>query len=355
MVLLEFSTSLDVLATMTIFGAVALAAAAVFLVDLRALILRTAGVVAAGYVLAGVLVSPFVFFMVFHEHTTPEQNSPFLANDLMSWFRPDSSLVVATSHGTDAASRQFGGLAYFGIPLLIVVALYLWENRRRRTGWLLAACFLVPTLAGLGHRLIFDGDITRIGTPWSLVDRLPGLELLIPQRFPLYAFLAAAVMVALWLSSRGSLARWAVALLALAFMVPNVRGDFWNQPVSTPAFFSTDLHRQYLDEDDNVITVPIIGDNMRWQAEAEFDFRIAGGGVGAFPESFTRYPAFNTLISSQLTPDYRAQLRRFIADKGVTAVVLDKGTASPTWLKLFGSLGVRPVDTGGVLLYRLNR
>jgi hypothetical protein len=352
-VALEFLTSNDVLATMTVFGAVALAAGAALYVEMRPLIIRTAGVIAAGYAAAVVLVSPFIFFMLFREHTTPEQNSPFLANDIVSWIHPDSSLAIATDHGTGPDARKFGGLAYFGIPLLILVAAYLWESRRTRRGRLLAICFGAPLLAGLGHRLIVDGDITSVGTPWSLVDRLPGLHLLVPQRFPLYAFLAAAVMLSIWLARRDALGRWAVALLALAFMVPNVRGSFWNEPLATPAFF-TGGDRGGLGAGDNVITIPIIGDNMRWHAESKFRFRIAGGGVGAFPESFTSYPAFNTLITNQVTARSPAQLRRFIRDKRVTAVVASKAHLSPDMRRLLATLGVRPEDTGGVLLYRLD-
>lgn len=351
---LQFSISLDVLATMTLFGAVALAAGAVLYVELRALILRTAAIIAAAYAAAAVLVSPWVFFMLFRGHTKPEQNNPFLANDLVSWYRPDSSLAIATDHGTGPESRQGGGLAYFGIPLLIVVAAYLWEDRRSRRGRFLATCFFVPLLAGLGHRLIVNGEITAVGTPWSLVDRLPGLDLLVPQRFPLYAFLAAAVMLTLWLSRRRTApARWTVALLAVAFMVPNTSGGFWNQPLETPAFFAGSEYRKRLAATDNVITIPIIGDNMRWQAEADFGFRIAGGGVGAFPESFTRYPAFGTLISGRPEPESPAELRRFVDDKGVTAVVAAKSYLSPEMRRLLDTLGVRPVDTGDVLLYRL--
>ncbi len=34
-------------------------------------------------------------------------------------------------------------------------------------------------------------------------------------------------------------------------------------------------------------------------------------------------------------------------------IVVDKRAFPAPWLTLFGSLGVRPVDTGGVLVYRL--
>jgi hypothetical protein len=39
--------------------------------------------------------------------------------------------------------------------------------------------------------------------------------------------------------------------------------------------------------------------------------------------------------------------------KGVTAVVAEKGSIGPGRERMLASLGVRPVDVGGVLVYRL--
>jgi hypothetical protein len=356
-VVVQYLTSNDVLATTTVFGALALAAAFALYVELRAAILRTAAVIAAAYLSAVVLLTPVLFFMLFREHTTPEQNTPFFANDLVSWFFPDSSMLLAKSHAPGGTDPHFGGLAYFTIPLLVLVAVYCTRNRRSRQAQLLGLCFALPTVAGLGHRLTVDGDITRIGLPWSAVDHLPGLELLVPQRFPLYAFLAAAVISSLWLAVRGSgVMRWALALAAVALMLPWVGGSYWKTPLSTPEFFAAGIYRDYLDEDDHVLTIPIIGDSMRWQSEEKFDFELAGGGVGAFPESYTRYPIFGTFISGgPLPPNYAAELRRFVRDKGISAVVVDKTALNPERERLFASLGVDPLDTGGVMLYRLGR
>ena len=102
-----------------------------------------------------------------------------------------------------------------------------------------------------------------------------------------------------------------------------------------------------------MLTIPAWGPNERWQADTGFRFKLAAGYAGnPFPLSYSRYPTWNTLLTGRLTPDYRAQLRRFVLAKGVTAIVVDKTVSGP-WRTLFGTLGVRPVDTGGVLFYRL--
>jgi len=54
-----------------------------------------------------------------------------------------------------------------------------------------------------------------------------------------------------------------------------------------------------------------------------------------------------------LPPNYARELRRFLAAKHVTAIVVAQGFGGP-WARLFGTLGVRPVTTGGVVLYRLD-
>ncbi|MEA2417825.1 MAG: hypothetical protein QOE60_31 [Thermoleophilaceae bacterium] len=349
----QFFTSNDVLVTFTIFAAVTLALAFALFVEWRPLLLRTAGVIVAGYAGAAVLATPALFHMLFHGHTTPEQNTPLYANDLVSWVVPDSSLLVADTHEINGTPPQYGGLAYFGIPLLMLIGFHLWRNRNGRTARLLALCFAIPALCGLGHRLTVDGDVTRLGLPWSVVDRLPGIELLVPQRFALYAFLAAALILALVLAREPRVPAWGLGLLAVVAIVPWVGSAYWKAPVYTPAFFTTGEYRSHLTSKDRVLPIPIIGDSMRWQAEEDFPFKLVGGGVGAFPKGYTSYPAFGMLISGEAGPDYAAEMRRFVRAKGTTAVVAEKAAISPGRAKLLASLGVKPVDVGGVLLYRL--
>jgi hypothetical protein len=350
----QFFTSNDVLVTFTIFAAIALALAFALFVERRPLLLRTAGVIVAGYLGAAVLATPALFHMLFHGHTTPEQNTPLYANDLVSWVVPDSSLLVAETHRINGTPPQYGGLAYFGVPLLMLAGWYAWRNRGSRTARLLVLCFAIPALCGLGHRLTVDGDVTRLGLPWSVVDRLPGIELLVPQRFTLYAFLAAALIVALALSGRPRLPAWGLGLLAVVAIVPWLGSAYWKAPVYTPAFFTTGEYRSQLSENDRVLPLPIIGDSMRWQAEEDFPFKLIGGGVGAFPKGYTRYPAFGMLISGEAGPNAAREMRRFVRAKGVTAVVAEKGSIGPGRQRMLASLGVEPVELEGVLLYRLH-
>jgi hypothetical protein len=53
-----------------------------------------------------------------------------------------------------------------------------------------------------------------------------------------------------------------------------------------------------------------------------------------------------------VTPSSRAQLRRFVADKGVTAIVVQDAFAEQ-WGPLLATLGARPRQEDGVVVYRL--
>jgi hypothetical protein len=138
------------------------------------------------------------------------------------------------------------------------------------------------------------------------------------------------------------------------FVLPNVGNAIWRTPSADPELISDGGYREVLNERDRVLTVPAWGPNMRWQANADFEFKLAAGYLGAFPESYTRYPIWDTLLSGQLIPGYEVELRRFVRDKGVTAVLVEERAPGP-WDELFGTLGVRPRRTGGMLLYRLER
>ena len=138
----------------------------------------------------------------------------------------------------------------------------------------------------------------------------------------------------------------------MAFVLPNVGNTIWNTPIEDPPLFAKGNEGSVVDEDDRVLTVPAWGANMRWQAEADFDFKLAAGYVGAFPRSYQRYPGWQMVLSGRLQPGYAAKLRRFVRDKGVTVILQDSRYHQP-WSKLFGTLGVPPRRVGGMLVYRL--
>ena len=347
----QFLTSTEVLLTSTIFGATALAVAFLLLPDRRRDLLRVTGLLFAAGAAMAVVVSPFLYHFFFGEHFEPV--ATYFATDASAFVLPPH--LVALTPKPDAAAGFRGAVTttYVGLPLILLSALFLWQRRRERIAWVLLLCALIPAVASLGPGLILRGKLTDVTLPWDLVNDLPLIQHALPVRFALFVILPLAIVVAMWLTTGGR-ARWALAILVVLTFLPAVGDTFWKTSVSDPAFFSEGRYRDRLRSADRVITIPAMGANERYQAKTKMAFKIAGGYLGTnFPEGYTRFPTWQTLLNGQLTPDYARQLRRFVDAKGVTAIVVDKRYGGP-WRQLFGSLGVRPEDTGGVLYYRLS-
>jgi hypothetical protein len=351
----QYLTSTEVLATSTLFGGFALVVAFALLADLRQHLLRVAGLLALAYACAAVLVSPFLYYFFFGHHYPP--GATRFEADLSSFVLPPRLVFAQLHAGPPYIGSDLEG--YLSLPLVLLAADVAW--RRRRSGWTLviAITALAAAIASLGGRLIVRGHHTSIWLPWSIFSHLPVLRYAIPVRFALFVILPVALLAAIGLADapgeprwRG-VERWLLAAAAIVLIAPSVGNAAWNVGVADPPFFAHGTYKRYLRADDHVLTVPAWGPNGRWIADAGFPFALSTGYAGnPFPASYTRYPTFETLLTGRLTPDYAAQLRRFVAAKHVTAVVVLDGLPGP-WRTLFGTLGVRPVNTGGVLVYRL--
>jgi len=358
LIALQFLTSVETLVMGTVFGSVALGAAYGLFEELRARVFRTAKWVIAGYLGAGVLVSPLLYFMAFRAHAVPNQASSALGLDLLSWLVPDSSLALASSHATGGTPPYAGGFGYLGLPIVIIILIYAWQHRAERAGRLGLACLLVPTIAALGTGLTISGTHTEvghttIGLPWAMLAGLPGLNRAIPQRFMLFSFLAVAVIVATWLSGDFGYRRVGLALLAVGSLLPNVASASWRFPLTTPSFFANGEYRPYLRSNDRALILPVVS-GERWQAQADLPFQLVGGYLGAQPESYQRYAAYDRLFYGSLQPQRdSSSLHRFLTNKAVSVVVADERI--PQAHTLANALGVKPAQIGGVLVYRLRR
>jgi len=350
----QLLTSTEVLATATIFGGLAYVIAIALYRERRPALLRAAALLAAAYAIAAVLVSPLLYFFFFGHQYPP--GATFFPADLAAFVLPPSLVAIAYHNPPYIGSNSE---PYLGLPLISLILAWTWTERRRRRTWLIVTPMLAAALCSLGRTVIIRGHITSIPGVWRLLAHLPILRYAIPVRLSLFVVTGAAVIVALFLAGNGtgfraaSWWRWALAALAIASVVPDVGSSSWRTIERDPAFFASGQYHRYLRASDNVLTVPVWGPNERWQADTGFAFNLSAGYAGnPFPPAYSRYPSWGTLLSGRLTPDYAAQIRRFVHDKRVTAIVVD-ATAIGPWRALFAPLGVTPVQTGGVSFYRL--
>jgi len=93
---------------------------------------------------------------------------------------------------------------------------------------------------------------------------------------------------------------------------------------------------------------------MMWLAESGMNFRLAAGLTGLQPMEIRRWPVVNVFFGSRDLPEPELQLKAFIANLGVTAIVIDASDPRvPQWKELLASLNLTPMEVSGVLLYRI--
>jgi hypothetical protein len=359
--ILQFLFSNELFATLTVFGAAALALAFVLLPDKVRPDLRSAAVhIGCAYGIAAVALSPYLYAIVARGvPRVPIAEPDVYSSDVLNLLVPTPLLLIGGA-AFEPVARGFSGNyaeagAYLGLPLLLIIGLFARTGWRRPEGRLLLCALGAVVLASLGPTLHVAGHPT-IPLPWRLAIGLPVIKTALPGRFAVYAALIAAIIAALWLrAAPAARARWALVCLAVIFLVPDVWRPGWTAAAATPRFFSDGLYRSDLRQGETVLIIPYgaNGNGMLWQAETGMYFRMAEGvGTGSIPQDFFRWPINYTLYSGRLIPDYANQLRAYLAAHAIGAIVVADGAPGP-WPQLFATLGSEPLRRGGVSLYRV--
>jgi len=359
----QLMTSTEVLLTLTLMLALGLVLGLVFLRDERGRLLASLVPIGAGYVLAGIVTSPFLYYL--HEGYTPSTYADplFFSADLANLVLPTRLIAIGGPSLTGTTAHLAGNLNeqdfYLGLPLLAVLLVFALRVRRSAAARFLVAAFALVTLVALGQKLHVDGH-RLFWLPWSLVAEKPLVNNILPARFALYAWLIAAVVTALWTSSqRGSLARSVVLpVLAVAALVPALQHADFRQRPERWAFFSDQLYKHCVPRGETLAVFPFgkWGDSLLWQAESGFWFRMAEGNMGrssAYPPNFVSDPTIGKLTFKFIDPHVRptmAELLRYAGSHGVDRIVsvvihaYPDGTMMHAFgpVQLYGSVLVAP-------------
>ncbi|HXZ83262.1 MAG TPA: hypothetical protein VED84_05890 [Acidimicrobiales bacterium] len=218
---------------------------------------------------------------------------------------PAHLAAVGTTYvGNDLAENG----SYLGIPLVLLLLVLLFWNRRDRFVVVLAFTGFVAFLLSLGTPLNLGGHATGIALPFAILEKIPVLENLIASRFSLFVVLASAFIYAIgldrwkrdvWSSARvarsGILHRGGraskvrshvpivgvVALVGAGVLVPLVpQMPFVSQAADVPPYFTSAAVRE-IPNGSAVVTYPYdlsaVNYGMLWQAIAGFSFKLVGG------------------------------------------------------------------------------
>ena len=325
-----FSISTELVATASVFGAVALLGAFAFGDEARGRILRAGLETGAAYAVAAVLLLPVLIPALQHAPHGSVRSPERASVDLLSFVVPRNGTLIGGERYRDISSdfttNPSEDGAYVGLVLLAMLAAFAFTERRHRETWLLLGFAVFAGLLALGPEMHIRG-IGHTPLPATLLTHAPLLEHATPQRFSAYLWVPVGVIAAIWLSRAESgwgWPRWAVVVLGAITLLPNVQAPPRGREVIAPRFFTDGAFRQHLEPNEIIYPIPKMkGDEMLWQAVADFGFRMAQGYTGPTPEEYATQPMARGLALHHPSPFVPPVpvLDRYLEDHRVTAVV----------------------------------
>jgi hypothetical protein len=250
---------------------------------------RTVPTIAVAAATVGVLGSFPLYMLLFGGQRSGVhaalQPADVYVNDLAGFVVPGRAQLIATA-ATRTYTGRFPGnyaeaTAYIGLPLVAVIAFYLWRRWPDRTVRLPVIAAAGCAVASLGSHVHVDGveRAARLPLPGAIFSHIPVLWNILPARLMLYAYLAIALAVAS-IIDRGRPERRNIRVLAvgvsLAFLLPASVPAF--SEISTPSAF-----RSIARSGGSVLVTPTSNptsyQELVWQANTGFSVRLVGGYI----------------------------------------------------------------------------
>src|SRR3984957_1013367 len=160
LLIIQFLCFPEIVATVTIVGGIALLLAlALFDGGIRARLLGLIPPAAAGYVIAGMVLSPYLYLMLFRgfPHDSVWQAGNYSA-DLLAFLVPTQTVMLGTARAAVTISQTFkGGISengvYRGIPTILFGEMLRRRYWREPMGKFLTILFVVLAIAAMGPSL----------------------------------------------------------------------------------------------------------------------------------------------------------------------------------------------------------
>lgn len=319
----------------------------------RAEVLRLARSLAYAYGVAFLLALPYLAYALTSKTPALKADTSL---DLLSLVvpRPDRIATDSWLHRLATGPVEVSAAGYVGLPLLAIAVLLVITGWSRRFVRFLGCMLVVIIVASLGPTLTFDGGKV-VTLPWSWLWRLPIVRNAYPSRLMLFAFLALAVMTALWLANTS--VRWWLRVPLAALVVAALFQDaaiISASPHSTvPTFIAKGTYKRQLSPGETVVVVSDIGNaGMLWQAETDFYLRLAGGYLN---QSITRRTDLPRPVQelAHASPASVQKFESWVKRDNIGAVLLDLDH-EPKWVGIFWRMGLKGHRIGAVVVYPLD-
>ncbi|MGB3549421.1 MAG: hypothetical protein WA993_01930 [Candidatus Binatus sp.] len=359
----QFLISMEIFATIVMFGAAALIVAWFTIPAISARIRDVAILSAMALAASIVVLTPYLYRVVVASGLSshPLWNTTPFSTDLLEMFIPTSTLMLGHLAPLHAISSRYShnvieNGAYIGIPLVVIVVLYLKSRWKRPEARFMAIMLAMLYVASYGARLHVAGYVL-FGMPWKLLTRVPLINSAFPVRLTLYIYLIVALIASLWIAElrASAAAKAAIVAAVVLFMLPDLNAGRFVYELDTPDFFRSGAYRNYLTQGETILALPFgeMGSAMYWQAAAKMNFGIAEGHFGPTPTSFLAWPIVGAFLDGGEIPDAPAQLNAFMATHGVTAVVFrQQDPSAAQWRAMLESGGAKLQAIDDVMLAR---
>ena len=360
----EFLIDLEVLAMATLIAGLTFALALWFSPrERRGDLMRLIPLTLAAYAVMALVVSPYLYYFLFfgtiHQPLWPSER---FSTDVLNFIVPTSTNLLGELRSISALASRFPGLlvergGFIALPLLAVLVMWGRRHWHEPLCKALVVSLIVVLIAAIGPYFQFDGR-PLVPMPWLLFARIPLLQHALPARLMLFPPLALAIVASLWFADarNGPRLKACTAALTILLMLPNPSARFWISAVDTPKFFTDGSAAKNLSRDDVVLTLPwgSTGNSMLWQVECGMCFRHVSGYTAMERFAVRRWPIVNYFLGARDLPQPELQLKAFLANNDVTAIVVDEAKPQAAdWNALIAALGVAPRRISGVSLYRI--
>jgi hypothetical protein len=361
LLLVQMFIGTEVLFTMTVLGAIALALWWVLgPLEARPQLRSAAIIIAAAFAITLVLSSWYVYALLQAPVYAKDRGFSF-PSDLLSFFTPMPYTWIGGSL-FKGITGQFAGQApetnaYLGLPLILIAASVVSTRWYERATKLLTALLVISVIWVLGQNLYVLG-VETVPLPYLLFAYLPGFDELMQGRVALYVELLCAVSLAMWLAtpSRRAALRWSCGVLAVAFVMPNLihpaqsNSDVW----TNPGFFKTDMYKRFLRPGETIMPISWawFGEAPMWQAEDHMYYNTASGYFLADPPKSWQDRLTMDLWNgfAPRAGDWRF-LRSFVHQHRVSDVIVQSSEVA-VWGPTLRAAGLHATaTTGGVSVY----
>ncbi len=343
--------------------------------DLKLRMAKTLKSTVLSYIIAGILLSPYLYLFFIQGRFNVVHFAPAdFSSNLLNFFVPSKYTMLGGKFFTflsdkfDARDYVFDQDAYLGLPFIGILIFYFYKNVFKPFVKALMYSFLTIVVFSIGPTLhIYKYSIMPM--PYKPFIVVPLIKHALPARFMLYAFFVLGIIVALFLNEpfKNSLKnkklnaklnaiKYASVLLGILFILPplSFSGRYTNP--NLPVFFVNNTYNNYkkfIKKGSNVLIIPFgyNGLSLYYQAIDGMYYKTAGGYLGATPSYFSKYAIIHTFYHAEPIPYSKMELANFLYKHNVKDVILVP-PVNRYYFRLFGKIKInKNLYKSGVYVY----